>query len=148
MKPAVTLSLVMVLGVGGCSNCPCPGPRQTTTTAPSGGVAISRGLFHGTPTTVPASKEMESTLYARPYPEMDKNVYRLPEHVHWVVLPRYNGLTERGPIVDERLTVVLEDNEKSFWPLIVKMPLEKAEQLERDLARVIAEKKQQASAER
>ena len=85
---------------------------------------------------------MESALYTSPYQADDHGAYQLPEHVRWRVLPRYLGLGADGrDIVDERITVVLEDRPNRFWPVIVKMSTADAERLHRELARTIAEKK-------
>jgi hypothetical protein len=85
---------------------------------------------------------MDSALYTKPYEETDYGAFFLPNHVSWRVLPRYVGEGEDGlTIVDERITVVLQDEPNHFWPVIVKMSIEEAEQFKRQLAKIIKAKK-------
>jgi hypothetical protein len=87
---------------------------------------------------------MESAFYTAYYQVQPDGVYRLPAGVHWNVMPRYESI--RGPgragvHVEDRVTVVLQDDANQCWPLIVKMSTEDAENLQHQLASVIAEKK-------
>jgi hypothetical protein len=85
---------------------------------------------------------MDSALYVSRYEGTGYGAFFLPECVRWRVLPRYVGQREDGStIVDERITVVLEDGPNHFWPLIVKMSIDEAERLQDDLARAIASKR-------
>ena len=85
---------------------------------------------------------MDSVLCTKPYDGTDYGAFYLPNHVTWQVLPRYVGQREDGStIVDERITVVLEDEPNRFWPLIVKMSVEEAEHLQSELTEIIAAKK-------
>ncbi len=136
MKPSPTrlkLSgfwLVAVVAVGGCSSQPAP-PTTGARTAPK----------RPAPTAA-QPPTMESTLYTRPYDANEGGAYELPAEVRWRVLPRYIGQRADGSrIVDERITVVLEDRPNSFWPVIVKMSMGEAEELQRKLAKVIEQKK-------
>jgi hypothetical protein len=85
---------------------------------------------------------MDSALYTRPY-SLDRNgSIALPLDVRWKLLPRYVGLRENNThLIDERITVVLDDAPNHFWPLIVKMSIAEAEALHARLAEVIAERK-------
>ena len=66
----------------------------------------------------------------------------MPQDVRWLVLPRYVGRRDDGGrVVDERITVVLQDEPNRFWPAIVKMSVAEAEQLKERLAEVIDERK-------
>src|SRR3954464_12054820 len=86
-------------------------------------------------------RRMDSALYTKPYAGTDDGAFSLPEDVEWAVLPRYVGRREDGgQIVDERITVVLQDRPNRFWPAIVKMSVAEAERLKAELARVIAER--------
>ena len=85
---------------------------------------------------------MDSALYTKPYALTDYGAVYLPGEVTWRVLPRYVGRREDGTsVVDERITVVLQDPPNRFWPLVVKMSIEEAEQFRAELEKVIAEKK-------
>jgi hypothetical protein len=84
---------------------------------------------------------MDSNLYTKPY-EGIEGVFALPGHIRWLVLPAYPGRTADGePAIDERVTVVLADKPNRFWPVIVKMSVSDAEQLQAELATAIAERK-------
>jgi hypothetical protein len=89
----------------------------------------------------PELQKVESTLYTRPYKVEQYGRVALPEHVRFEVLPRYRGVGGGVETIDERITVVLNDEPNHFWPVIVKMPIAEAEKLEGALARTIAEKK-------
>jgi hypothetical protein len=85
---------------------------------------------------------MDSALYTRPYTVDECGSISLPNHVQWKLLPRYVGVRENDVhIIDERITVVLHDGPNRFWPVIVKMSVAEAEQLQVQLADVIAERK-------
>ena len=57
-------------------------------------------------------------------------------------MPQYVGINEDGErSVDDRLTLVLNDAENRFWPVIAKMSLDEAESLPKRLAEVIALKR-------
>ena len=58
------------------------------------------------------------------------------------VLPRYIGVDRHGEVihVDDRLTVVLQDSARSFWPVIVRMDSAVAQAFLADLAQVIEQK--------
>ena len=84
---------------------------------------------------------MDSALYTKPYAGTDYGAFFLPKDIEWRVLPRYVGERVDGEsIIDERITVVLQDEHNRFWPAIVKMSVAEAEQLKAELTRVIAER--------
>ena len=60
----------------------------------------------------------------------------------WRVMSRFMSLDQQGEIaeVDNRLTVVLEDSTRKFWPVIVRMDSGVAQTFMADLAQVIARK--------
>ena len=85
---------------------------------------------------------MECTLYTKPYTSNKHGAYALPEGVKWKVLDRYVGRTEDGAtIVDDRLTLILDDESNRFWPMIAKMSLEEAESLQQQLTAGIEKKR-------
>jgi hypothetical protein len=137
----ITLLGVLALGlieVGCCSCCPHEASRPR---------ALAVLVPRGATTTVyaPDSKTMESTLYTHPYDVTNDGMCKLPPGVRWMVLPQYRGWNGHETLVDDRITVVLDDRDRSFWPVIVKMSMEEAERLEKQLSRTIAEKKKEAS---
>ena len=57
-----------------------------------------------------------------PYELATDGVLELPKGLRWRLLPMYSGVGEGGErILDKRATLVLIDEERGFWPLIVKM---------------------------
>lgn len=106
-------------------------------------VGVSATLVAKQPSEEPAPAAMESTLYTKPYEATEHGAYPLPKGLEWKVMPRYVGITERGErIVDDRVTLILVDEEKGFWPVISKMSLEEAQDLHKKLGEVIAEKEE------
>ncbi|MCX5691161.1 MAG: M56 family metallopeptidase [Planctomycetota bacterium] len=88
-----------------------------------------------------AQAEAASTSFgfcAKPYEaDADKNI-NLGSGIRWHVQSRYMGVDAKGnSSVDERLTMVLQDQAKSFWPVIVKFTPEARAQFEKDLAQAI-----------
>ena len=87
---------------------------------------------------------MEALITVWPYDLSPSGLVVLPGETHWAVHPDYNGGSARGG--DDRLIVVLQDPitrqgvADGFWPVIVKMPLSDARQLQADLSRVISTK--------
>jgi hypothetical protein len=85
---------------------------------------------------------MDSALYTKKYAATDSGVINLPGYVRWRVLPRYVRRLDNGThSIDERITVILQDDPNRFWPVIVKMSLEEAEQFQSELAKVIEAKR-------
>ena len=90
---------------------------------------------------VPA-KSLDCALYTKPYKPNEHGAFFLPAELKWKVMPRYVGRREDGTTtVDDRVTLVLQDTKKGFWPFIAKMSLEQADDLQKALAAAIAEKK-------
>jgi serine/threonine protein kinase len=56
----------------------------------------------------------------------------------WRVMPNYVGYGQEGRVVDERITLVLDDDANSFWPVIMKMSLEQARSFQSSLAAIVA----------
>jgi hypothetical protein len=87
---------------------------------------------------------VDSSLYFSRYTVIGNGSVNLPAHVRWRVLPRYVGRSKAGNVVDERITLVLEDRPddgpNGFWPVIVKLSVEEAERLHAALGDMIAER--------
>jgi hypothetical protein len=49
-------------------------------------------------------------------------------------------LLDGTPVVDESITLALEDGPNRFWPLVTRMSIEEAQQLQDELATAIAAK--------
>jgi beta-lactamase regulating signal transducer with metallopeptidase domain len=55
--------------------------------------------------------------------------------VPFKVMPQYNGIKLNGErITDPRITLIIEDRENGFWPLVARLDLKVAEKLAIDLA--------------
>lgn len=93
------------------------------------------------PLTANETAGMESLIATAVYP-LENGHTTLPAEVVWKVMPRYISVDEKGEIidVDDRLTVVLQDPTRSFWPVIVRMDSGVAQTFMADLARAIAQK--------
>jgi len=60
---------------------------------------------------------MDSALYTKPYAGTNYGAFLLPKDIEWAVLPRYVGRRDDGEqIIDERITVVLQDKPNRFGP--------------------------------
>jgi len=89
-----------------------------------------------------ATKSLDCALYTKFYQSNEHGAFFLPADLKWKVMPRYQGRNLDGStFVDDRVTLVLQDTKRGFWPFIAKMDLEEAEALQEMLAKVIAEKK-------
>ena len=90
------------------------------------------------PQKAKAGAETSFGFCAKPYEaDADKNI-NLGNGIGWHVQSRYLGVDPKGnSSVDERLTMVLQDQAKSFWPVIVKFAPEARAQFEKDLAQAI-----------
>jgi|GEM_PF-1191247 len=74
---------------------------------------------------------VSGVIATMPYTERNEQV-ELPESIKLVVMPRYVGMSEDGKrVVDERVTLVVMDRDAGFWPVIVKMDIKAARELER-----------------
>jgi beta-lactamase regulating signal transducer with metallopeptidase domain len=77
-------------------------------------------------------------FYIKPYKPDEQGIVRLNEGVSWHVQARYIGVDEAGKqSVDDRLTVVIQDPAKQFWPVIMKLDDESAWRFKDDLARAV-----------
>lgn len=81
-------------------------------------------------------------LFTKPYESNKHGAFFLSSGMKWKVMPRYVGRSDDGKIsVDDRITLVLQDAKKGFWPFIAKMEIDEAEALQKSLAAIIAEKR-------
>ncbi|WP_413432615.1 hypothetical protein [Crateriforma spongiae] len=81
-------------------------------------------------------------LFTKPYKSNEHGAFFLPSGMKWKVMPQYVGRSDDGKTsVDDRITLVLQDAKKGFWPFIAKMDIEEADALQKSLAAIIAEKK-------
>ncbi len=112
-------------------------------------VLLLTSVWFSSPTThgqdpeaaVPAYK-FDYGLFTQPYKSNEHGAFFLPSGMKWKVMPRYVGRSDDGKTsVDDRITLVLQDSEKGFWPFIAKMDIEEAEALQKSLAAIIADKK-------
>ena len=92
-------------------------------------------------TRINAPPDLAAGIYTKPYEIEPIGRVPLPNRVRWRGLPEYRASGPDGPSVDPRPTLVVDDDEESFWPLIVRMPLDKARKLRGELAKAIRRKK-------
>ncbi len=85
---------------------------------------------------------MESLIGTAVYSLDHNGQTTLYSEAEFQVLPRYISVDRQGEIihVDDRLTVVLRDSARSFWPVIVRMDSAVAQAFLADLTRVIEQK--------
>ena len=75
-----------------------------------------------------------------PYERDTLGRVELPQRVAWKVLPAYRGVRDDGVFTDNRITLVLEDRERSFWPIVARLDDDEARQLTNTLAQFIRDK--------
>ncbi len=81
--------------------------------------------------------DMESGIYTGAYEVENGKLER--GSLSFMVLPKYMGMTKDGrPIEDSRLTFVVVDESRGFWPVVVKMNLAAAKALKKDVDEVLA----------
>ena len=99
-----------------------------------------RAQMHPDGANNPDAGVMIGTL---PYTLTPAGKVTLPETVTWSVMPAYHGTNpETGETkVDPRTTLVIVDEDNSFWPLILKLNHPAAKQLADQLERAAAEMK-------
>ena len=76
----------------------------------------------------------------RPYERDTIGRIEMPERVVWKVMPEYRGARDNGVFTDRRVTIVLEDAERSFWPVVARLETEEAVTLAASLAEFIRDK--------
>mgnify|MGYP003663103940 CR=1 FL=1 len=92
--------------------------------------------------SISKAAEIDCTLFTKPYDSDEHGAFKLPSSLKWRVMTEYIGRTEDGvQVTDDRLTLVFEDTENRFWPVIAKMSLESAEALNQEISKVIADKR-------
>ena len=81
-------------------------------------------------------------FFTKPYKPNNHGAFFLPSGMKWKVMPQDLGRSDDGKISgDDRITLVLQDAKKGFWPFIAKMDIEAADALQKSLAAIVAEKK-------
>lgn len=91
----------------------------------------------------PAAKPAEANpdvfgFYTQPYKADADGLVRLGDGVRWHVQSQYLGIDDQGTrSVDDRLTVVLQDEPRSFWPVIMRLNPAEVEDFQKQLARAI-----------
>ena len=106
-------------------------------------IVILTTTTHGQDPGSPApAHTFDFALFTKPYKSNEHGAFFLPSGLEWKVMPQYVGRSDEGKTsVDDRITLVLQDPKKGFWPFIAKMDLEEAEALQESLAAIIAEKR-------
>lgn len=87
------------------------------------------GMVLSKPDVGDAGAEMELGVYLSRY-DTSKKELTLTEEIEVIVMPRYVGMGEDGKrIVDERITLIVDDGANRMWPVMTKMNRPAAEQL-------------------
>lgn len=81
---------------------------------------------------------LQVDLYTMKY-DLDENQSVTIEGGEWQVKDRYVGRDGDRTLIDERITLVLVDKAKGFWPVIIKMAVGEAEAFSEKLKRATAE---------
>ncbi len=90
---------------------------------------------------LPIDPGMNVMIATKPYEFNEHGTAHLPAGVTWRVLPRYVGMSAGGQrTVDDRITLVLQDAENGFWPVIARMDIDVAERLVAELQNLIEER--------
>ena len=80
-----------------------------------------------------------------PYQADADGIITLPAATMFDVMPEYRGVKEDGTrIVDPRVTLILKDEARSFWPLVARLGQDAADRFVQDLARAIEARKKDA----
>jgi hypothetical protein len=73
-----------------------------------------------------AAGGMSAGAYLGPY-TLKEGRLNIEDGVEVMLMPRYRGQGENGPVVDERITFVLVDRNSRQWPVMSKLDRETAE---------------------
>ena len=113
--------------------------EEATTLAATLARTIREKALNG-PNAEHEARGMSTSLYTQAYTlNRHKAIEVGGNGVGFRVTPSYSGIDEDGErIVDERITLVLVDRPKGFWPVIAWMDLASARTLHADLERVLA----------
>lgn len=77
---------------------------------------------------------MESCIAAMPYTIDAEGTVTLPAGIQMQALPRYHGVKEDGSrILDDRITIIANDEAQSFWPILARIDDDLARRLAADL---------------
>ncbi|MBI3272291.1 MAG: beta-lactamase family protein [Planctomycetes bacterium] len=82
-------------------------------------------------------KGVEAGVYALGRPLPPDRVWRLSGRLELRLLPQYVGVNEKGPHVDDRITLFLDDKEAGGWPLLALLDVASAEELRAALAKAL-----------
>ena len=84
-------------------------------------------------------------LYTKALPTTDAGVIAVPSRFKWSIETSWSGIDAQGnDLPDTRVMMRLYDPDQNFTALTAQMDLETAETLQRELARIIAKKRENA----
>lgn len=85
-------------------------------------------------------------LYTGAFERSDGGVFAVPSRFKWSVETSWRGVDVQGKdLPDSRVTLRLYDPDQNFTAITAQMDLETAEKLQRNLAEIIAKKRQDPS---
>jgi hypothetical protein len=97
-------------------------------------------------TTEHSTTDNSYYLYTGAFKPTDAGVVAVPSRFKWSVETSWRGIDAQGKnLPDTRVMVRLYDPDQNFTALTAQMDLETAEQLQRNLADIIAKKRQDPS---
>jgi hypothetical protein len=80
---------------------------------------------------------MDAGAYLRPY-SIEGGEVELSDGLELRVMPRYTGRGRDGErIVDERITLIVQDKKRGQWPIMAKMDRRSARALVEDLKKAL-----------
>lgn len=87
-------------------------------------VKLKAEITRATDSADKRAKGVACVIATLPYTATEGRI-ELPHECTLRVMPRYVGVGEDGkPIIDERVTIVLMDEQEGFWPVILKLNVE------------------------
>lgn len=96
-------------------------------------------------TPEPSTKSNSYYLYTKALPTTDAGVVAVPSQFKWSIETSWSGIDAQGKdLPDTRVMMRLYDPDQNFTALTAQMDLETAETLQRELADIIAKKREDA----
>jgi hypothetical protein len=110
------------------------------------GSAVCSAIVSAAEDQKAAASSTENIIATGAYKDLanESGLYKLPEGLKWVVEDKYRSTDPTKD--DPRLTLILRDTERRFYPVISKMDLVTAKKLRDDLAKEIERREKETAA--
>ncbi len=96
-------------------------------------------------TSEPSTQSNSYYLYTKALSTNENGVVAVPSRFKWSIETSWSGIDAQGKdLPDTRVMMRLYDPEQNFTALTAQMDLETAEKLQRELARIIGKKRENA----